>query len=806
MKGKVEILEKALCYHCGETCIEEEIRYDEKSFCCNGCKLVYELLSENQLCTYYSLGDQPGNTQRTAGLGDRYAYLDEEKIRQKLIRYSDQENDYLKLHVPGMHCSSCIWLLEHLNRLDKGIVRSTVDFVHKEITIVLRRNKTTLRNVVEVLVRIGYTPELSLEQYNRKVDKKERNTRIYKIGLAGFAFGNIMLMSFPEYFSNGVYHGEDFRNIFGVLNLILAIPVFFYSASEFLENALLCFRQRVINIDFPIAVGIVAMFLTSTYEILSGTGAGYFDSMTGLVFFMLIGRNFQNKTFDWLSFDRDYKSYFPIAIQRLSGIQKTPVPVPVQELKVNDLILIRNQEIIPTDALLISDQALIDYSFVTGESRPIECVKGERIFAGGRMLGSGVELVVQNEVSQSYLTQLWNQSSGKKEFKSGFQLMVENISRWFVAGTLLIATGAFIYWHLQNDLPRGIHAFTSVLVIACACALALSAPFTYGNMLRILGRKGIYLKNAGVLEKLSDIDTVVFDKTGTLTESSKSSMKYEGIPLDAHEYEAVGNVAFHSSHPLCRYIGKECSSTRTLVSNLEETTGAGVSGKADGKYIQLGSARYIGFSSESKRPEGSEIHLKINGEYRGVFLFRQFFRPSAARVISDLKKQGKKIAVVSGDHDYEHKDLAEVTGQTYHLFFEQKPHQKKDYIDSLGNSGHKVMMMGDGLNDAGALMNSHVGISIAEDVNNFTPGSDGIILSSEFENTPALLRYARSGKKIIIISFIISLAYNFAGLWFAVQGSLSPVIAAILMPISTTSLVLYTVVASTIKARQLKLK
>ncbi len=798
--------QKVKCFHCGEYCVEDTTHYDEKSFCCLGCKLVYEVLNENQLCNYYELSDSPGTTRKNIELGERYAYLDDEGIQNKLIKFRDAETAHLRFHVPNMHCSSCIWLLEHLQKIDKGIIRSKVDFIEKELFIVYKPVETNVRKIVEQLSLIGYEPELNLNQVDKVAKKKKVRTRVLKIGLAGFAFGNIMLLSFPEYFSGGVYTGEDFRKVFGYLNFVLALPVFLYSASEFHLNTIRSIRQRTINIDVPIAIGIVAMFLRSSYEIFSGTGAGYFDSMTGLVFFMLIGRNFQDKTYEWLSFDRDYKSYFPIAVTRYRGqIEHT---IPVNEIQINDRLKIRNQEIIPADVLLLSKNAEIDYSFVSGESTPVNIRKGERIFAGGRLQRGPIDVLVQQEISHSYLTQLWNQLPDKSSRKSGFQQMVSIISRWFVLGTITIATISFAYWY-NIDITRAVNAFTAVLVIACACALALSAPFTFGNMLRILGKKGIYLRNADVLERLADITSVVFDKTGTLTELESTVVEFHGDDLCDEDLRNIFSIASSSSHPLSVLICKQLKSfsNRDNIQNINEIPGAGIEGYVNSNYIKLGNHAFAGINSVDKTDfKNSRVHVRINDETKGYFLFRNKYRISVKEVADKLSQNNYQLSVISGDHEGERPYLEKMLNNKSALLFNQQPSDKLNYIKSLQDKGHKVMMVGDGLNDAGALLQSNVGFALSSDINNFTPACDGIILGQHFNKLAEVIKFAKAGQRIIIISFIISLFYNALGLWFAVQGTLSPVIAAILMPISTSSLVIYTVIASSIKARRLKLR
>ena len=802
-----KITAKTICYHCGEFCEEETILLEDKFFCCSGCQLVYEILKENNLCTYYSFEDSPGKTTKNKAIGFQYAYLDTPSIAERLILFKDKNSVHIRFHIPKMHCSSCIWLLEHLSRLDKGVLENQVNFIQKELFIAYDPKITSLRKIVELLDRIGYEPELNLEQIQHKNKKKQSRIRIYKIGLAGFAFGNIMLLSFPEYFSGGDYSGEDFRKIFGYLNLLLAIPVFFYSANEFIINAWKGIQQKIINIDVPIAIGIIAMFSRSTYEIISGTGAGFFDSMTGLVFFMLIGRNFQDKTYNWLAFDRDYKSYFPISVTRILK-NNLEEPITISDLKVNDRIRIHHQEIIPTDSILLEEFASIDYSFVTGESTPVSCLKGDRIYAGGKLIGSTAIVIVQREVSQSYLTQLWNRGSEKEISTSYFQKISTAISKWFVLITLTIATTSAIYWY-SLDINKSINAFTSVLVIACACALALSAPFTFGNMLRILGKNGIYLKNAFVLERLADVQTIVFDKTGTLTQLNTANISYHGDEISKKELEAIKSLAACSSHPLSKLLVKHLNSLdqKLCISNLVEYFGKGIQGTIDSHHYILGSSNLIQdiHLRDLNKKKLTSIFVKIDNRVLGSFQFTNHYRDGLKITINKLQNNNYNTAIISGDNEGEKIALENIFNKTADIKFNQSPQNKLDYIKQLQKQNKKVLMVGDGLNDAGALMQSNIGLSISQDINNFSPACDGIVLDEQFNNLPALLNFAKSGIRIVIISFIISIAYNIVGLYFAVQGNLSPIIAAILMPISTSSLVLYTVLASSLKAKKLGL-
>jgi Cu+-exporting ATPase len=802
-----EVKEKLLCYHCGDECARDAVLSPSPSgragvglyFCCTGCKLVYEILQENNLCSYYSLNENPGIKARTF-MDNRFNFLDETAIQQKLISFKNKNEVHISFYIPEIHCSSCIWLLENFKKVDNGVIESKVNFLKKEVFIVYDESKTSLRKIVESLTSIGYEPSIHLDSIEKKEIKKLNRDRIIRIGIAGFCFGNIMMLSFPEYFSSGNIVDVGLKNFFSYLILLLCLPVFFYSASEFFIKSYQSLKQKTTSIDVPIALGIAAIFIRSTYEILSHTGPGYFDSGSGLIFFMLIGRWFQDYTFDALSFERDYKSYFPVAVTTIKkGIEKA---VAVNDLKINDKILIRNNEIIPVDATLLKGDAHIDYSFVTGESLPVHINTGELIFAGGKQIGCIIELLVTKEVSQSHLTQLWN-NDVTKSVESKFEKLVKVISRYFIVVTLFIACVAGAYWW-NVDVRKAINAFTAVLIIACPCALALSAPFTYGNILRILGKKKIFLRNYHVVERLADINTIVFDKTGTLTENNASEILFIGEVLSEKEQQIILSLVRHSSHPLSKLLVKHFAFTDfSNVSGYSESTGKGISGTVNRKFIKAGSNEFVTGTCKDVENNSTRVYVSFDNVCKGYFVFRNFYRSGIKELAQKLQSKKFRMVILSGDGNAEKHTLENIFSGNADLHFNQNPIGKLNFINQLQNSHNKVLMIGDGLNDAGALRQSDVGISIADNTNNFTPASDAIMDSTQLENLYDLVAYSKAASRIIIWSFIISLLYNFVGLSFAVTGTLSPLIAAILMPISTISLVLFTVIASTWKGRKL---
>ena len=795
------------CFHCGLDIVkEDEIIFDAKNFCCNGCKTVYEIFSLNDMSCYYDFEKSPGATPHD--ISGKYDFLDNENIVSKLLEFEENSTAIISLNIPHIHCSSCIWILENLQRLQKGISTSQVNFPEKKVRITYNPEVVSIKSIVYLLSSIGYEPYISLENYETGTNKVDR-TLTYKLGVAFFCFGNIMLLSFPEYFEVEEYWLDQYRGFFRWLIFALAMPSFLYSASGYYVSAYKSIKTKMLNIDIPIALGIVVMFVRSAFDIIMDYGSGFFDSLTGLIFFMLLGKMFQIKTYSFLSFERDFKSYFPIAITKIKA-DASEESVPVYEVQKGDRLLIRNQELIPVDGILISEQAEIDYSFVTGEAIAIHKKSGDKVFAGGKQIGKVIEMEVLHSVSQSYLTQLWSNDVFQKNVEQKHKTITDSISRYFTPILLLIAFISFGYW-IFIDANTAFNVFTAVLIVACPCALALTAPFTFGNVLRIMGKQKFYLKNALVIEQLAKVDTIVFDKTGTITTNKKSNITYEGTTLSDENLLLIKNVLRASNHPLSRMLydylpipileTKSASTAKKLkVDYFEEIVGKGISSQIFGCTILIGSAAFVEKIEDSLLQQTS-VHIKIDGIYYGKFVFNNQYREGLEQLFKILDKD-YKIKVLSGDNEGERSVLEKLLPKGTELVFNQKPEQKLEFIKNLQNTGSNVMMVGDGLNDAGALAQSNVGISISENVNVFSPACDAILDASEFKKLNYFLKFSKNSITTIKMSFALSLLYNIVGLSFAVTGNLLPLVAAIIMPLSTITIVSFVTVMSSYYSRK----
>lgn len=779
-------MKKIICFHCGEICLEI-IEFNKKYFCCNGCLSVYNIIKNSGLEKFYELNKNPGIIPDKKNY-NKYYYLDNENICNKIIDFKNEKITILRFFIPTIHCSSCIFLLENLSKINFNILNSIVDFNNKILRITFNNNHYKISDIVHFLNEIGYTPIIKLKFSNQNKYKKNYFL-IYKLVISFFCFGNIMLLSLPEYINikKDIWLLEN-QNFFRWLMLILSLPVILFCDIDYFKSAYKGIKNQIINIDIPISLGILVLFIRTLYEIIYELGPGYSDSLTGLIFFLLCGKYFQIRTYNYLSFDQDYKSFYPISVTRIS--KNLEEDVFIYDLKKNDHIIIRNEEIIPVDAILIKGLAAIDNSFITGESTIINKKIGSYIYAGGKQKGGSIELKIAKEIDKSYLSQLWKYGNNNIKYIY-INTMINKLSSYFTIIILFLSLFTGIYWYNVN-ISKMMQSICSVLIVACPCALSLSIPFTFGNIMRILSKNGFFLRNIYVVERSAQVGSLVFDKTGTITNTEDGDINFIGESLTLKQKQNISSLLKNSIHPLSKMLYKKINTGKhNIVTNFEEIPGKGLQGFVDNKYIKIGSEKYVNKNSLKIKNEKEFLHtriyISIGESILGYFSFRNKYRKNLKLLFKKLSNY--KIYILSGDNNFEKNYLKSILPKKSKLFFNKNPYDKINFIKKLQKNGEKIMMFGDGINDSGALKQSEVGVSICNNYAGISLNCDVLLDAKYFEKISDFLILSKKSIKIVKINFIISFLYNIVGLYFAIVGKLTPLISAILMPLSSITVV-----------------
>jgi Cu+-exporting ATPase len=468
---------------------------------------------------------------------------------------------------------------------------------------------------------------------------------------------------------------------------------------------------------------------------------------------------------------------------------------------------------VPADARLVSGDARVDYSFVTGESEPVSKAAGEVLYAGGRQTGGAIEVETLKPVSESYLTSLWKNEAFRKHRDGDLDSQTNGYSRRFTLAVVGVAFAAAVFW-MFADASVALKAFASVLIVACPCALALAAPLTLGTAQRWLARRNVFLRNAQVIERMSTVDTVVLDKTGTLTSPGRGAATWSGATLTAVEESWLHAMTRHSAHPLAARIGTATRRTSTEpVESFIETSGHGMEGRVAGRQIWMGSAAWLeargtrlwppiqpqrtehagpAAADASHRPglQGSAVHVAIDGQHRGGFILEGTLRPEVDALIRQLRGS-YQLVLLSGDNAQEADRFRALLGARARVEFNQSPHDKLNVIRELQAAGRRVMMVGDGLNDAGALQQAEVGVAVVEKVGTFSPASDVILDAAQLPRLADVLAFSRRAAQVVRAGFMVSGFYNIVGVSIAAAGMLSPIVCAVLMPLSSVTVVLF---------------
>ncbi|MCP4996308.1 MAG: cation-translocating P-type ATPase, partial [Gammaproteobacteria bacterium] len=726
--------------------------------------------------------------------------------------YVDSLSDNREIHllVEGIHCAACVWLIENSLKAQPGVLDARVNLSGKRLLVKWDNARIQLSKILQRVGQIGYAAvPYDAEAAEGAVQRQNRDL-LYRMAFAGFAMMNLLWISIALY--SGADQGE-FRSLFHWIGFLLATPTLLYSGYPFFKGAWTGLKQWHLGMDLPIVIGASITYLYSVYITLIGstTGEVYYDTVVNFLFVILVGRYLEAMS----------KRQAVASTQRLLDLQPKVATVvrddeervvPIRSVKVSEVVFIRPGERIPVDGTILSGTSRIDESMLTGESEPLHKASGDTVSAG-TINGSGpLRVEVTGLLKNSALGRIIQLVEEAQASRAPIQCMADRVVPWFVAITLGLAAGTFLWW-FGSDFEKALLAATSVLIITCPCAFGLATPMSIAVASGLGAQHGVLVKNGEVLETLSNIDHMVFDKTGTLTEGRMSLAVIETagqswraadevIPEELKQLlHSLAQLESQSEHSIAQAI-LHCAQDNGLsignrpVQDFVYQPGAGVSGWVAGLHLVLGSADWIkksgGTLDATLVPKVQRldhqgmgvIHCAIDGQEIAVLGLQDQLRADAKFLVSSLKEEGMRLTLLSGDRNQTAEKIAEQLGGL-EVIAEVLPQDKDRVIGELQKNHHRVAMVGDGVNDAPALVRADVGIALGSGTDVSIASADIVLMSSELEKVSLATALSRRTLRTIRQNITISLIYNIIMVPLAMMALITPLVAAVSMPISS---------------------
>lgn len=804
--NQASVSTQADCFHCGlpvdnKNRVENTIQGEQRQFCCQGCSTVCEMIYASGLEGFYQrtpdgqLLSPPPEPPKEAGLYD----IDE--IQSEFVHESGNIRD-MHLIVEGIHCSACVWLIERSLSSLAGVLDVKVNLANKRLFVRWDNNQVKISKIIEHLGSIGYAAIPFNPETAEGAIQKSNRALLLRMAFAAFCMMNLMWISIALY--SGADQGE-FKHLFHLVGFALATPTLFYSGWPFLRNAYTGIRHLHLSMDVPIAIGALTTYSYSVYITFGNTSIGevYYDTVVNFIFIILVGRFLEAKS----------KRHAVAATQRLMDLQPRVANVvrgeethivPIRAIRPDDIIIVKPGDKIPVDGQVINGQSSVDESLLSGESLPVKKHQGDPLSAGTVNIDGSLTVKVSATLRNTSLGKIISLVEEAQASKAPIQCTADKIVPWFVATTLALATFTFFFW-LQTSIEIALLASTSVLIITCPCAFGMATPMSIAVASGLAARHGLLIKNGAVLEYLSGITHFVFDKTGTLTEGK---MRIKQIIGDGDHNELLRKMALIESlseHAIARAIVFEARQQKikldsSTVSDFINQPGYGVKGQLNGELICVGNSKWLqknhvklndGFIEQAHVLEQqgiSCVHIAIDNHHQGFAAIADQLRADAKQLIRNLRDAGIKITLLSGDKQAVAQSIADELGGMQ-VIAEVLPGEKDQVIQQLQNAGEKVAMIGDGVNDAPALIRADVGIAIGSGTDVSMESADIVLLSNELDKIRLAAALSRRTLRTIRQNIGLSITYNIIMVPLAMAAFITPLFAAIAMPISSLAVI-----------------
>jgi Cu2+-exporting ATPase len=784
------------CAHCGLT-VPRSRTTQHPAFCCDGCSAAYHIIESAGLGSYYGFREQNDVTMRpVTPTAHSYAELDEPTFAELYATVVAEDLVQVELYVEGVHCAACVWLLERLPRLVQGVAEARLEFGSSMLRVVRDPKVVRLSEVAQALASLGYRVHPRPAARSHEQRQREDRALLVRIAVAGAAFGNAMLFAFALY--SGTFSDMDAEHIalFRWASFAVATPAIMFSATTFIRGAWGALRTRTPHMDLPVSIGIASGYLWGAVNTVRGSGEVYFDSITAVIFLLLVGRWLQRREQRAAGDAAELLGALAPSTARLVD-GETVREVPAAILCTGALVEIRAGDHIPADGVVLEGRSCVDTSLLTGESRPSRVAAGDRVHAGCVNVEAPLRMRVELAGEATRVGRLMKSVAEAAQRRAPTVRLADRIAGWFVLavlGAALITLGMWLRWDPDHALEHMI----ALLVVTCPCALGMATPLAVSAALGRAARRGILVKGGDALEKLARPALVVFDKTGTLTEGKLRLVAWEG---DASVQPLVAAVEASSAHPVARALCDALGAPdRSAPVSVAQTTGGGIEARHGGRALVVGSPSFVGSrvtvpawasaAVERHALEGrTPVVVALAGEVVAVAALGDPLRSDARDGLERLRAWGYRLAVLSGDHPLAVAalvkelgvDLVEARGGS-------SPEDKLAFVERARRSG-PVVMVGDGLNDAAALSAATVGIAVHGGAEASLAAADAFTTRAGIAPVLELFVGARRTFTVIRRGIAFSLLYNVVGFTLAVAGLLGPLAAAILMPLSSLTVV-----------------
>jgi len=790
-------LAQVKCTHC-HLSFDESVMIIEKEgdknlyFCCKGCQGVYHLLKSENLDSFYEkLGNQTlSPAEIVTKESKELERFDLEGFKKRYIRETKEGFYEISLIIEGIHCSACVWLNEKVLHKSEGVIEATINYSNNKAKVVWEPDRIKLSEIIEKIRSIGYNaypydPKLQEERANRI-----RNDYYSRILVGVFATMNIMWIAIAQYV--GYFSGmeQEHKNILNIAEFILATPTLFYSGWIFFRGAYYGLKNRFINMDFLVASGALLAWLYSIYAMVTQKGEVYFDSVTMIITFVLVG-----KYLEVLS-----KKQAVDTLDKIVGSMPTEVSViledgskalvSVENIRPKDIIELKPGERVAVDGVLISGSALFDESSLTGESEPIFKEVGDEIISGSICLDSVVRYEATKEAKDSILSQMGELLSDAITKKPKLEQLANTISGYFSVTILAIAVVTFIFWYLKGgSFENALIIAISVIVIACPCALGLATPMATLVGISKSAKEGILFKEASMLETLAKSSILALDKTGTITEGKPSVVSVK--IFDGFEPSKALALVDSSNHPISKGVRKYLLNhyenlTPPKIEDIKSIEAKGVIAKCEGVELIGGNRELINsFGIECNfESENSLFIFAINNRVVAIFELRDNLRLDIKEAISKIEALGIKVVMLTGDNPKSAKRVANEVG-IREFYAKLLPQDKANIIKSWQDDGKNVVMAGDGINDAIALARSNIAIAMGSGADIAIEVSDIVLLEDNPKSLLFAFKIARRSFLAVKQNLALSLVYNLLAIPLAVMGYVNPLVSALSMSLSS---------------------